>query len=104
MTLEEYRNKMDKHYYDGEKRLVRWPSKRPMRIMALLSIAERFSPGMEYTEKEVNGIIASAIAFNDIELMRRELIDTKLMGRLRDGSKYWLEGDFREMADVMLEE
>ena len=36
--------------------------------------------------------------------MRRKLIDTKLMGRLRYGSKYWLEGDFREKADVMLEE
>ena len=45
----------------------------------------------EYTEKEVNAIIKQNISFSDIELVRREMFQLKLIGRLRDGSAYWRE-------------
>ena len=45
----------------------------------------------KYTEKEVNEIIRQNILFSDVELIRRELYQYKLIGRLRDGSEYWRE-------------
>ena len=90
-----YREKLKK-YYDEENRLTQYPSKRPMRILALIKIAEKFEFSVKYTEKEVNEIIKDSIAFGDIELVRREMFQYKLIGRLRDGSEYWAEEDWRE--------
>lgn len=87
---EEYHKKL-KRYYDETGRLTQYPSKRPMRILALTKIADQFEPAKKYSEKEVNEIIRANIAFGDIELVRREMYQYKLMGRLRDGSAYWRE-------------
>ena len=72
-------------------RLTQYPSKRPMRILALTKIAEQFEASRKYTEKEVNEIIRTNIAFGDIELVRREMFQYRLIDRLRDGSAYWRE-------------
>lgn len=90
-----YRKKMEK-YYSEEGRLLQYPPKKPMRILALTRIAERFEPSQKYTEREVNEIIKASIAFQDVELIRRELYQYKLTDRLRDGSSYWVEPDWRE--------
>lgn len=85
-----YQNKLA-GYYDSEGRLSQYPSKRPMRQMALSKIANCFEKDRKYTEKEVNEIIRSNISFTDVELIRREMYQCKLIGRLRDGSEYWRE-------------
>lgn len=85
-----YQKKMG-NYYDAEGRLLQYPTKRPMRVLALTKIADCFEAGRQYTEKEVNAIIKQNIAFSDIELIRREMFQLKLIGRLRDGSAYWRE-------------
>lgn len=90
-----YRKKMQK-YYDTEGKLLQYPPKRPMRILALIRIVERLDPARRYTEKEVNEVIRDSLAFGDIELIRRELYQYKLVDRLRDGSAYWAEPDWRE--------
>lgn len=76
-------------YYDESGRLTQYPTKRPLREIVLSRIAAQFAPGTDYTEKQVNEIIASQIAFSDIELIRRELYEGRYVDRLRDGSKYW---------------
>ena len=98
-----YREKL-RHYYNSEGRLTQFPPKRPMRIIALSKIAERFEPEKQYTEKEVNEVIKEAIAFNDVELIRRELFEYKFLGRKRDGSAYWREEGWREKYKTYLEE
>ena len=65
-----YREKL-RRYYEDDGRLTQYPQKRPMRIIALLKIAERFEAGRTYTEKEVNEIIKNSITFHDVELVRR---------------------------------
>lgn len=46
-----------------------------------------FTPGVDYTEKEVNTILRR---FNvDTSGLRRDLIDSGLMGRESNGSRYW---------------
>ena len=85
-----YQKKMDA-YYDPQGRLSQYPTKRPMRVMALTKIAACFEFGRKYTEKEVNETIKQNISFSDVELVRREMFQLKLIGRLRDGSAYWRE-------------
>lgn len=96
MEVELYREKT-KRYYDAENKLKQYPSKKPMRILALIEIALKFDMGNKYTEREVNEIIKEAIAFSDVELIRRELFQYKMLGRLRDGSQYWLEDGWRDL-------
>ena len=90
-----YREKL-RHYYNSEGQLTQFPPKRPMRIIALSRIAERFEAGQQYTEKEVNEKIKGAIAFGDVELIRRELYEYKFLDRQRDGSSYWARESWRE--------
>lgn len=90
-----YQKKLEK-YYDSDGKLLQYPPKRPMRILALIRIAERLDPSRRYLEKEINEIIRDSIAFQDIELLRRELYQYKLVDRLRDGSAYWAEPDWKE--------
>lgn len=90
MLEEKYRKKLE-NCYDDAGRLTQYPSKRPMRLEALSRIAVSFEKNRKYTEKEVNAIIMEHIAFSDVELIRREMFQYKFIGRLRDGSQYWLE-------------
>ncbi len=93
--FEKYDRKME-HYYDTEGLLTQYPSKRPMRIMALAKIAEKVETETIYTEKQINDIIKTSISFSDIELIRREMFQYKMLNRLRDGSQYWVEQDWKE--------
>ncbi|MDE7322689.1 MAG: DUF2087 domain-containing protein [Lachnospiraceae bacterium] len=84
---------------------LQYPSKRPMRIIVLIKIVEHMEANRKYTEKEINEIIKSHIAFSDIELIRREMYQYKLLGRLRDGSEYWVETGWRnEYAEYIRED
>lgn len=78
-------------YYDSEGRLTQYPSKRPLRLIVLSKIADCFEVDKKYSEKEVNEIIRQNISFTDVELIRREMFQHRLIGRLKDGSEYWRE-------------
>ena len=94
-NIEIYSEKL-KRYYDSEGKLTQYPSKRPMRIIALIKVAETFELEKKYTEKEVNEIIKASISFSDVELIRREMFQYRFINRLRDGSEYWAEPKWRE--------
>lgn len=93
-TVQIYNKKLD-NYFDSNGKLLQYPSKRPMRIIVLIKIVEQMEANRKYTEKEVNEIIRLNISFGDIELIRREMYQYKLLGRLRDGSEYWVEANWR---------
>lgn len=99
--MEQYIEKL-RRYYDSDNRLTQYPSKKPMRILALIQIALKISPERKYTEKEINQIIRDSIAFSDIELIRREMFQYRLIGRLRDGSEYWSEPDWKTKYEAYL--
>ena len=94
--IEKYRAKLQ-NYYNEDGKLIQYPSKRPMRVIALKKIAESFSLGEIYTEKDVNYYIRENIEFTDVEMIRREMFQYKILGRLRDGSRYWLEENWNEV-------
>lgn len=49
--MEQYIEKL-RRYYDSDNRLTQYPSKKPMRILALIQIALKISPERKYTEKK----------------------------------------------------
>lgn len=68
-----------------------WPSKRDKKYAVLEYLSTKFEAGIFYTEKQVNENIKQWHTFGDFFLLRRELVDKKLIYRTDDGSKYWVE-------------
>jgi len=67
---------------------IRQVPSQPDKLMVILRyLVASFTPGANYTEKEVNTIIRR---FNvDVSGLRRDLIDNRLMARESNGSRYW---------------
>jgi hypothetical protein len=69
--------------------ITRWPKKKSDKEYIIQYLSEKFHSGKEYSEKEVNQIIGRHHNFNDIPLLRRELISKRYLARTDDCSKYW---------------
>jgi ArsR family transcriptional regulator, arsenate/arsenite/antimonite-responsive transcriptional repressor len=85
VRLELYRRKVLKAFMPYGK-VDKMPVQRKKRRIILDKIAECFEPGKNYTEKEVNLIIADF--HDDFCTIRREMICEKIMQR--DKGIYWL--------------
>ena len=60
----------------------------PGKLKVILEyLIQAFTPGLDYTEKEVNTIIRRFHV--DVSGLRRDLVDAGLLDRERDGSRYW---------------
>lgn len=78
-------------FLDDEGRIKSWPSKKALKYEVLKYLSTKFQTNHFYKEKEINEIIEKWHTFNDYFLLRRGLIDSKLLCRTKDGSKYWKE-------------
>ena len=76
--------------------LTDFPNKYQDQLVLLKSIANMFTQDKDYKEKEVNEVIknwqtGADIFINcDFMMLRRRLVDVKLLGRNPNGSCYWL--------------
>ncbi len=76
--------------------LTDFPNKYQDQLVLLKSIANMFTQDKDYTEKEVNEVIknwqtgANIFINCDFMMLRRRLVDVKLLGRNPNGSCYWL--------------
>lgn len=77
------RAKTLRDFFDGD-RLKQIPAQRKKRVIVLQHLLERFEPGRDYSEREVNEILKTAHA--DFATLRRELIDYGFM--TREGGVY----------------
>jgi hypothetical protein len=75
-------------YFDTEGRLITMPAKLSRQLAVLDIVAQRFVPGVHYTEAEVNRELMAVHA--DYVSLRRGLVDHGLMDRA-DG-RYWRSG------------
>ena len=67
--------------------IKRLPSQ-PAQLNVMLDyLVQAFTPGVDYTEKEVNTVIRRFHV--DVSGLRRDLVDAGLLDRERDGSRYW---------------
>jgi len=78
-------------YMDEAGRIHNWPTKkRKLHQQLILEyLAGKFEMGRQYSEKEVNAILNQYHTFEDWALLRRELIERRLLSRSKDGSAYW---------------
>lgn len=74
-----------------EEKIKQLPVKTTHKLYVLKYLASKFEIGKEYTEAQVNAIIDDWHTFGDYFVLRRELIDSRLLKRLPNGSKYWRE-------------
>ena len=70
-------------------KIIRWPKKLSDKEAIVKYLAEKFEYNKKYTEKEINGIINKYHLFNDIPLLRRELVSREFLARKDNGSIYW---------------
>ena len=68
--------------FNKSDKIMRWP-KNPVAKEIIIKFI---------FDKEVNNIIQIHNLFNNIELLRRELISRKYLARKDDGSQYWKIG------------
>ena len=74
--------------FDSRGRLLRWPVKYSVQVLAMWVLWTLFDGRRVYTEAEVNQILKAANAFGDHATLRRELINHRLMTRKSDCSEY----------------
>jgi hypothetical protein len=73
---------------DAQARLLRWPAKRPEQVLALWCVWMAFDGKRRYSEREVNEVLNAHHAFGDHCLLRRELVEAKLLARTPGGEQY----------------
>jgi hypothetical protein len=78
-------------FLDEKGKIKIWPAKKDAKIEILKYLSTKFEYEIFYSEKEINAIIENWHSFNDYFLLRRGMVDYKLLCRTRDGSKYWKE-------------
>ena len=69
--------------------ILLWPKKRIDKDYVIKFLATKFDVDKNYSEQEVNEVVNRHHKFNDIPLLRRELISRKMLSRTDDGSIYW---------------
>jgi hypothetical protein len=74
--------------FDAQGRLLRWPSKRPEQVLALWCLWMAFDGKRRYSEREVNEVLNAHHVFGDHCLLRRELVEMKLLARTPGGEQY----------------
>lgn len=77
-------------FLDTEGKVIRFPSKHAAKQAVVAYIAEKFEVGRDYTEREVNELLERWHTFGDLFLLRRSLVDYKLLARTPNGSRYWV--------------
>ncbi len=76
-------------FLDEAGRVKLWPSKQAPREEVVAYLAEQFAYGRDYTEREVNDILSAWHTFGDLFILRRGMIESGWLLRVRDGSRYW---------------
>ncbi|MES2959625.1 MAG: DUF2087 domain-containing protein [Pseudomonadota bacterium] len=74
--------------FDAEGRLTRWPTKRSLQLLVLWGLWLRFDTRRRYTEREVNQVLNAHHGFGDHCLLRRELVEMRLLARTPGGAEY----------------
>ncbi len=83
-------------FLDEDGKLKQWPAKQMIKEEACAYLAQKFEYDRDYTEHDVNAIIASNHTFGDYFLLRRSLIESGYLCRTPNGSRYWKNKEKQE--------
>ena len=78
-----------KKLIDEFDKIIKWPKKPIDKESVVKFLSTKFEGNKKYSEKEINQIIDQFHLFNDIPLLRRELISRRYLSRTDDGAEYW---------------
>ena len=88
VTVEE-KKKMIARYIDQNGCIKQFPAKEKGKIVILREIASNFSPGIHYSEIEVNNVLKKI--YSDFPYIRRLLIEYGFLERTDSCSEYWIK-------------
>lgn len=88
IDLDAYDRRVIENYSSPDGRLKQIPTKRKKFEAILRYVVNAFEADRQYTEKEVNQILGEY--HEDTAMLRRGLIDYRMMDRAADGGLYWL--------------
>jgi biotin operon repressor len=88
VDMDAYDRKVLEDYSLPDGRLKNIPAQRKKLDVILRYLARSFEPGVHYSEKEVNTILARY--HQDTATLRRELVSMGLLKRSANGAEYWL--------------
>ncbi|MBV7337371.1 DUF2087 domain-containing protein [Chloroflexi bacterium TSY] len=91
MILEDVRLKLPttlRPYLNREGLVTNWPTEKKEYIV-LEYLITKFTPSEQYTEKQVNTLLAAWHIRQDTCYLRRRLVDFGLLTRTADGARYW---------------
>ncbi len=95
--------KIIENFFDNDKVLISFPSKKKKQLYVLLYLATKFETNKEYTEKEINEIINQNTYFKDPATIRREMYNNFFFNRTNDCKKYWLSEPLPTAVSLKLE-
>jgi predicted transcriptional regulator len=87
VDLDAYDRKVVANYSMPGGRLKDLPAQRKKLEAVLRHIVRTFEPGLRYSEREVNEILARF--HDDTATLRRELVGARLLARSSSGGEYW---------------
>jgi predicted transcriptional regulator len=87
MTEDAFEKKVLSNFLDSEGYIKAFPAQEKKYLVILRHVVKAFKVGRQYTEKEVSEILSR---YNeDFALLRRDLVDYKMMAREGGGRNYW---------------
>ena len=75
-------------HFDNAGVMIRWPGKTSHQDLCLWIIWSRIPPDQALSESAVNDFIKAGHSFGDHALLRRSLVDMKMLARTPDGKLY----------------
>jgi hypothetical protein len=79
--------KVSRHF-DADGMMMRWPSKASHAELCLWVMWSRLPAGEVFTEREISEMLADWHSFGDHALLRRGMVDARLVSRTVDGREY----------------
>lgn len=75
-------------HFDAEGVMIRWPAKTNHQDLCLWVIWRRIPAEQDLSERELNRFIIAAHSFGDHAILRRSLVDARMLARTPDGRMY----------------
>ena len=75
-------------YFDADGVLTSWPSRLALQTLSQWVFWSRIPRGEVFTERQISEMIRSWHAFGDHALIRRAMVDAKMLERNQNGSEY----------------
>ena len=75
-------------HFDDSGTMIRWPSKTNHQTLCLWVIWSRIPAEQRFSEMEINRFIIDSHSFGDHAILRRSLVDAKMLARTPDGKLY----------------